>query len=140
MIHRTLLILGLAGMLVACNSSPTRTSTASLSPEDAVAQRATERWRHIIAKDFRKAYDYLTTATRLILPSDQYAARMGQAQIKWEDMTGVQVTCEDEETCKAQVELSILVTVPMAGSIETKTYVYEDWLKSSDQWYLLLVD
>ena len=137
MIYKNALVFAFLAALVACTSSPVRTKASALSPEEAISQRTTDRWGHIIAGDFRKAYDFLTPGARVVMPYEEYASRLLQAQIKWTGMKVVDVVCEDAEACKAQVELDILVTVPMAGQIQSVTYIYEDWLKSGNQWYYL---
>ena len=137
MTNRCLLAGCLVVALSACGvSAPTKTAS-NLPPEEAVAKRAVERWEHIIALDFRSAYDYLTPGARSVLAYDEYAARLGTAQLKWEAARVSKIECEDADACKAEMELDILVRAPGVGEISTKTYVQEDWLSSGGEWFFL---
>ena len=125
--------------LAACATTAPPKPAANLSPEAAVTQRITDRWQRIIDKDYKAAYEFLTPGTRSVMPYPDYERRMGQAQIKWKGSTVKQITCEDAETCHAQVQLDIIVLFPGGGIGQTPTIsvVDENWLKSGGQWYFL---
>ena len=125
--------------LAACATTAPIKPAANLSPEAAVTQRITERWQHIMDKDYKAAYEFMTPGTRAVMPYADYEKRMGQAQIRWMGSTVKQVNCEDAQTCHAEVQLDILVLFPGGGIGQTKTIsvVDENWLKSGGQWYFL---
>ena len=55
----------IAMLLTACASNPQQT------PEQQVAQRAEARWKHLIAKDYQQAWEYLMPSYRnLVSPQD----------------------------------------------------------------------
>lgn len=142
MSYRHLLVVALVAVLTACGAAgggKARPSAKNLTPEEAVAARAVERWKYIIAGDLKSAYQLLTPGARKVQTSEDYAQRMAQAQIKWTDARVKSVTCEDAETCQAVVELDIDVNVPGMGAtkISTLTIVEEHWLASAGQWYFL---
>ncbi len=124
--------------LVACAGSPTK-SASNLSPEEAITQRINDRWQYVIDKDYKSAYAYMTEGTRAILSLAEYESRLRLAQIQWKGSKVKSVTCEDAETCKAEVELDIIILVPGGGTgpKETISVVTEDWLKNGSQWYFL---
>lgn len=141
MIHRYLLVAGLIAALAACGTGAgsVKSSAKNLTPEEAVALRAVERWQKIIAGDLGSAYQFLTPGARRVQTQDGYVQRMAQAQVKWTDARVVRVVCEDAETCHADVQLDIEVNVPGMGAtkINTSTMVEENWLASNGQWYFL---
>lgn len=130
--------LGLSLLLTACaGTSPRR---APASPEQAVTQRAGERWQHIIAGDLKAAYAYLSPGARKVMPYENYAQRMGQSQVRWTGARVKQVNCEDAQSCRAEMELDIVVMVPgiTGGSqVPIKSSLSENWLESGGQWYFL---
>lgn len=137
MIRRLILISAATALLAACGASTPERSNSKLSPEEAVAVRAVERWERIIAKDFQGAYEYLTPGSRAAMTYEGYAKRMAQAQIRWAGANATKVTCDATDACKAEVTLDITVHAPGAGQIPVQTVQYEDWLESDGQWYYL---
>ena len=135
-IRHLALALAITG-LAACTANAPKKVAVDLSPEEAVAQRATERWQYIIDGDFEAAYQYLTPGARAVMSFQQYAARMVQAQLRWTGVKPAEVICEDAETCKAEMTLDITVHAPGIGQRGTQTAQSEDWLKSGGQWYYL---
>ncbi len=137
MMNRCFLAVALAVALSACGvSAPTKTAS-NLPPEEAVAKRAVERWEHIIAKDFKSAYGYLTPGTKMAMLYENYASRLTQAQIRWTGVKVLGVKCDESTTCKAEVLLDITVHAPGVGQLPTQTVQYEDWLDSGGEWYYL---
>jgi hypothetical protein len=141
MIRKTLLLAAIATLLAACGATaPEKKSVASkLSPEEAVALRAKERWDLIIAKEHRKAYEYLSPGTRVTTPVDAYVRRLLGTQVRWFDASVETVICEEPDVCKARVKLSYKVRTPMMGisEMEASSPVTESWLLSDGQWYHL---
>ena len=140
MIHRYLFVLIFVAGLAACGAGgATKSSLDGLSKEEAVALRVVERWQNVIASDWRSAYQFLTPGARRVQSYEDYAQRMGQAQIKWKNARVAKITCEDAETCHAQVELDIEVNVPGMGAskVSTLTVVEESWLASDGGWFYL---
>ena len=138
---RFVIAMGVSILLVAC--AVQRPATKEAVPkgpvEEVVAQRAVERWNHIIAGDFDAAYECLTRGAKAVVSREEYALRLGQSQVKWIQARTLKVECENESACQTQVELDIRVLVPRAGEILTKTHLQEDWLLDStdSQWRYL---
>ena len=139
MLNRILLAIFLALLLSACGTTGPARTKAPTTPEEAITQRAQERWKLIVAGDFKAAYGYLTPGARAVMPLDAYTGRLGMAQIKWTGATVEWVKCEDADTCQAQVAVDTLVTVPGTGQGEVpgQTTLVENWLRSDGQWYFL---
>ena len=139
MLDRILLTAVLAVFLAACGTTGTTRTKVAQTPEEAITQRAQERWKLIVAGDFTSAYDYLTPGARAVMSLDAYAGRLGMAQIKWTGATVDWVKCEDADTCQAQVAVDTLITVPGTGQgqVPGQTRLVESWLRSDGQWYFL---
>ena len=60
-------------LLTACASNPQQT------PEQQVAQRAEARWKHLIAKDYQQAWEYLMPSYRNLVSPQDYSKRFGSA-------------------------------------------------------------
>ena len=63
----------IAMLLTACASNPQQT------PEQQVAQRAEARWKHLIAKDYQQAWEYLMPSYRNLVSPQDYGKRFGSA-------------------------------------------------------------
>ncbi len=141
MIRKTLLLAALAAFLAACGATAPekKTAVSGLSPEEAVALRAKERWGLIIAKEYSKAYEYLSPGTRATTPVDAYIRRLLGTQVRWFDAGVESVECEEPDICKARVKLKYKVRTPMMGisEMEASSPVTESWLLSDGQWYHL---
>lgn len=141
MIQRYFLVMIAAAGLVACGAAGggAKLSHGNLPQDEMVALRAVDRWQKVIAADWQAAYQFLTPGARRIQSYEDYAQRMGQAQIKWMDARVIKVVCEDAETCHVQVELDIEVNVPGMGTskVSTLTVIEESWLSSDGGWFYL---
>lgn len=135
-----ILLLCIALMLAACTAQiGTRpTAGATLAPEEAVARRAQERWDLLIAKEYGKAYDYLTPGTRTVMDRDVYARKVAAAQVRWHSVEINNVSCEEDDHCTAFVDLKSRVKIPQIGNeMIVPTPVKEQWIRTEDQWYFL---
>lgn len=139
MFNRILPAILLALLVSACGTTGSTRTKVPQTPEEAITQRAQERWKLIVAGDFKSAYEYLTPGARAVMSLDAYAGRLGMAQIKWTGSTVDWVKCEDADTCQAQVAVDTLITVPGTGQgqVPGQTRLVESWLRSDGQWYFL---
>lgn len=131
----TLALVGLA----ACSVNPAKTTT-HLTPEEAVAQRAAERWQYLVDKDYAAAYEYFTPGSRAVMSYESFALRMAHSQVKYIKADVTEVVCEEEGLCKAKVSLDYSVHVSGVGELATTLKRSEDWLETNRQWYYLSPD
>ncbi|MBP7414384.1 MAG: hypothetical protein KA932_10965, partial [Giesbergeria sp.] len=61
-VRRAFVVTGLASLAVLSGCA----TTAGSTPEQAVSQRAQERWDHLLKSQYAKAYAYLTPAERAV--------------------------------------------------------------------------
>ena len=123
-----------AATLVGCATAPATPAT----PEQAVSERAQQRWDRLLVRDFEKAYTYLTPAYRNLKTPAQYASRFGNGAA-WHSAKVDKVTCESAERCTATIKLEVVVlargfTKPLESTL------YETWLLDEGQWWFYQKD
>ena len=105
------------------------------NPEAQVTQRANERWKHMVAKEFDKAYAYSTPAFRDVVTPEAYRGRFGPA-VNWVGAEVVRVNCAEPAKCVAVVRLDYS---PLLGRSKAQTYSThfdETWLLEGGQWWI----
>ena len=139
MIRRLILISAATALLAACGASTPERPGSKLTPEEAVAQRAKERWEAIIARDYRPAYDRLTPGTRATTTYEAYRQRLLGAALRWTSAEVQSVECNEPDVCRAEVYITYMLRggQPGLGEIEGYNPVFEQWIRSDGQWYYL---
>ena len=122
-----------ATALVACAGMGTSTT-----PEAQVQQRATERWKALLAADFTKAYSYSASGFKAVVKPESFPARM-QSSVKWLEAEVTSVTCPEAIKCEVKVRLDYQ---PLLGRSvgPVSTYIDETWLKENEQWWVFLAN
>jgi hypothetical protein len=123
---QALLMLLLIG-LNSCGSSP--------PPEEAVRERALERWQALMQRDMEKAYGYLSPGYRAVTSLDLYRARFGSA-VRWTDANVKKVACTDK-ACDVTVNVHYQYMAPSVGMYEGEKPLEEKWVQVDKQWWLL---
>lgn len=102
-------------------------------PEEAVRDRAAERWGHLIKGDMRKAYELSSPSSRAVVSFEQYRGKFGGA-VAWRKTEITSVTCEtDKCTAKVRIEAEPLLGTRFGNTL--LTYVDETWLLEDGQWW-----
>lgn len=126
------LVAGVATLLIQGCATP----VAPPKAEDIVYQRATERWKLLVARDLDKAYTYLAPSTRAVTPLDRYKAELS-GPVTWISGTVISVKCE-EEKCDARIRLEAKASMgPRIGANipNIVTHFDEPWVKEDAQWW-----
>ena len=126
-----------AATLVGCASAPTAPVTPA-TPEQAVSERAQQRWDRLLVRDFEKAYDYLTPAYRDLKTPTQYASSFSNGAA-WKSAKVDTVSCESAERCTATVKLEVVV-LARGFSKPLESTLYETWLLDEGQWWFYQKD
>jgi hypothetical protein len=94
-------LLALTGCVTTSDPSATASTPPAakgpLTPEqqaEIVAKRFQERWDAMIAKDYAKAYTYLSPATRALVSEAQFTARFARGQHKKAEFQ--EAKCEED--------------------------------------------
>lgn len=126
---RLALLLGVAGVLAACASTPA-------TPEDAVRERAQARWDALLAGQWEKAYGYLSPASRAIVSFEAWRANLARATV-WKRAQVHAVSCEVLDRCKTTVIVyhQPLVMGGRMGTIDSA--VDEVWVLDEGRWWML---
>lgn len=150
---RWLALLASSVLLAACAGTATRTggnnataaasaagtTSAASDSEEALKQRAEQRWQYLIDKQAEKAYDFLTPGYRMTVSKADYAKRMNHRPVHWQAAKAHKISCESRDRCT--VYMSITYTTPLPGFGTAGASLFspskEDWLYLRNQWYYL---
>lgn len=127
-----------AALLLAATAAALLAGCASMNPatpEQAVQERAQERWQALLAHDFGKAWTYLVPSYRAVVPLDRYKNSLNGGS-PWVDVKVGRVQCESATKCTANVliEGKPVGVTSFHGNI--KTGVQETWLLEDGTWWL----
>lgn len=148
---RLLALLLVLGLTACAGTSPTK-GGGGKTAEDAVMQRALERWDLLIKRNAWDAWEYLSPGYRATHPQDIWAKEMSQRPAQWyeatpfvpgEDSTIKAVLCDESGlSCEVRVRLKIKIRshLTSVGMLDTVSTVLERWVKIKDQWYLVPKD
>ena len=131
MITRVGLALLAAITLAACAPNPPKT------PEETVLARSKAKWEAIFAKDYARAYQYLSPGFRELYSEEAWTRRVKRQPVKWLSADVLSAECTGR-VCKVKVDLQIRVKprVPGVPPVEVPAPITENWLMDEDgQWY-----
>ncbi|HRQ64833.1 MAG TPA: hypothetical protein PKZ76_08220 [Xanthomonadaceae bacterium] len=117
-------------LLASCAGTP----KPVLSPEEAVALRAKERWDHLIAKRSDSAWEYLSPGARSMLDRDGYVTGMRTRPVRWIEAEVVGIRCEGD-SCEADVLVRTEAPLPFSGTVPGQTVLSERWISLGGTWY-----
>ena len=103
------------------------------TPEAAVKELATQRWKALLAGDMAKAYEYTAPSYRAVSTIDMYKSQFGGA-VNWVGAEVVSVACEVEKcTPVVRIEVKHLLGAKFGNTIST--HVDETWLLEDGRWW-----
>lgn len=120
-------LLGAGLLLSACNATPPQT------PEQAVTQRAEERWAALVDGDLDLAWTYTQPGYRAVVNQRQYRGRFG-AVGEWKGAQIHEVNCQAER-CSVRVRLTSVVNMPKFRNHEIDGFISETWVREDGQWW-----
>lgn len=119
----------LAGLLLAaCAAVPVA------PPEEIVRQRANERWRALVDRDFAKARSYHTSAYQAAVDTQTYRDRFGKTV--WSGGEVVKVVCPDAVKCIGTVRMESKNLFWRKYGDNISTHDEETWVLEDGQWWL----
>lgn len=127
-VARTLLV-GAVAILSACSTRPK-------SPELAVQERAQAYLEARVAREFNKAYGYLSPGTRAVLTFDAWRGNLPQAVV-WKSAKVASVRCQAQDRCTVTNSVSYQTLALGQGLITIPTAYDDTWLASNGEWWLL---
>ncbi len=108
-------------------------SVGSSAVEQTVTQRATARWKALIAQDFDSAYTYTTPAYRAVVNVQGFRARTAGA-VTWLGSEVVEVKCPEPAKCTARVKVDFKPLLRGRPGDKFDAYFDETWLLEDGQW------
>ena len=110
----------------------------SVSPENSIEQRATERWEVLLSGDLAGAYEYLSPAYRTSVSSLQYQRSVLLKKVAWTSAEYLGSSC-DETACTVRNNVGFTAhgVVPGVKSYKGTQQIEESWVLVDGQWYLV---
>lgn len=109
-----------------------KADTKTLDP----GERAIARWKALIERDWKKAYEFETPAFRKNYSFNKFRSRFGSAVV-WKEINLKKVTMTGEKKEIAQVKLVLdyLFLEPGGGEMLLPSPIDERWLLEDGQWW-----
>jgi hypothetical protein len=128
---------GIISSLMLLSACATGTVT-SVSPENTVEERSTERWEAFFSGDLAGVYEFLSPAYRTSVSSLQYQRSILLKKVVWTSADHLGSVC-DETTCivKSNVGYTAYGSVPGVQSFNGAQMIEESWVLVDGQWYLV---
>ena len=128
-LRRAFVVTGFASLAVLSGCA----TTAGSTPEQAVIQRAQERWDHLLKSQYAKAYTYLTPAERAVTSEENYVQRFSSGA-SWVSAKVASATCETADRCNVTINLETRV-VARGFKDPLKTTPTEIWVFENGKWW-----
>ena len=121
--------------LIAAGALLSGCASLHTKPEDAVTQRATQRWQALLKGDIEKAYTYSAPGFRAVVDAASFRGRIGIAG-RWHSAEVASVSCDTPERCKAVIKLQFSTLIPGFSKDRMTTHIDETWLLEDGQWWI----
>lgn len=108
-------------------------------PDDQVKALATQRWQHLIAGDFDKAYEMATPGFRKVRNLRDYRVRKSAVPVKWLSAEVLRVECTPAETptkCVVRIKLDSEPSIPSGFKGVMSSGIDETWLFEDGRWWM----
>lgn len=106
------------------------------TPEEAVTQRAQDRWDAMRADKFEKSYELTAPSFRAVKTYKAYREKYGAGEL-WVSAKVMDVKCASDTNCTAVVEIGVRNVTPISQPPVLTTSLREDWVMEDGNWYLL---
>lgn len=99
-------------------------------------KRAVARWEALIARDWKKAYEFETPAFRKNYSFNKFRSRFGSAVV-WKEikLKKVTMTGDKKEIAQVKLVLDYLFLEPGGGEMLLPSPIDERWLLEAGQWW-----
>jgi hypothetical protein len=124
-------------LVVPCQVLAEGVAVVPAQDDSALAERVTERWRALIARDFASAYAFSSPSYRALFDYPHFARQFGK-DVVWKSIQLGPIEHPGEGAAKVGVTIYFLTfTSPTADPYEMSTYIVESWVFAEDQWWYL---
>lgn len=123
-----------AGLLSACATTQTATTTSAVDWQQRAAARALQRWQHISAGEYAKAYALHSAASRAQMNLDSFERTMKNLNAR--GAAEAKATC-DQSICEVQLNVSVAARVARIGARLFQVAHKESWVVADgDVWFV----
>lgn len=134
-----LLLVGATVLVAACAGTSERGATFDSASQDALKQRAQQRWDYLVDKQADKAWEYLTPGYRATVSRERYADGMNNRPIQWKSAKVHKIECDQPDRCTVYVSVTYTAPIPGLGQGSGPLFSpsKEVWLLLGKKWYHL---
>ncbi len=128
-----------AGLVAVWLAGAAGCASLTSGPEDQVRALANQRWQHLIAGDFDKAYEMATPGFRKLRTLRDYRVRKATVPVKWLEAEVLRVECTPVETptkCTVRIKLDSKPVVPTGYKGVLSSGIDETWLFEDGRWWM----
>lgn len=112
-------------------------SEAEVAVEQALTNRAMQRWNALINQDFNQVYEFENPGFRQVNPKEKYRSFYGSA-IKWEKAQVTKVSLSsDHLRAKLNVKIDYDGPTPEGQSYKGQMNVEDTWIWVDNQWWFI---
>ncbi|MBP6528962.1 MAG: hypothetical protein KA260_02495 [Burkholderiales bacterium] len=125
-----------AGLLSACatTQTATTTTTSAVDWQQRAAARALQRWQHISAGEYAKAYALHSAASRAQMNLDSFERTMKNLNAR--GAAEAKATC-DQSICEVQLNVSVAARVARIGARLFQVAHKESWVVADGEvWFV----
>ncbi|QOC23051.1 hypothetical protein IC757_02515 [Wenzhouxiangella sp. AB-CW3] len=117
-------------VLAACQAEP------ELTPDEAVHERAQERWDLRLEQEYGEAYEYYSPGYRQTVDAYSHVADQRNRAVMYTGARVVSVECESE-ICRARVRVEYRVPGAPSGlsRVTSERTITENWIHSGGEWW-----
>jgi hypothetical protein len=115
----------LAGVLLVLAGCAT---VGGRSPEEAVKERAQQRWDALVKGDFDAAYGFLSPGSRQVTKQPDYVASLRKGF--WKDARVQSVTCGTQDAC----DVGVTIEYEYQGR-KIRSPLRESWIRDGSTWW-----
>jgi hypothetical protein len=122
------LVLPVVALTAACTQLPSASEVSA-----SLEKRATERWALLIKGDLAGAYQYLSPATRDVLPFENYRGSIKLGL--WRSVEINKVVCTSDVLCSVQLNMHYSYKPKGSPVYDGTRALSETWKKDGGQWW-----
>jgi len=127
----------LASVVVFAVASALLSGCASLqsTPEETVQKLSNQRWQHLLARNYEKAYAMAVPSYRKLKSFDYYRDNMLAVPVRWKSAEFVRAQC-GPQTCKVTVKVVSQLMLPTRFKGPLESAFDETWVFEDGQWWM----
>jgi hypothetical protein len=105
------------------------------NPQKLVHQLASQRWNHLVAGQYDKAYALTVPSYRKLKSLDYFSGNLRALPVKWLSAEVIRVECESQ-TCKVRVKIVSHLNLPTRARAPLESGLDETWVFEDGQWWM----